>query len=507
MPEVTEPTIARGTSRTADVSEFKRTAVRGAIWVAAASAAAIPLTYYRNWVLGQAGDDGLVVGVLAVLLLFVNLVTTFVLFGGVTVVTNYLPKLPSSEDKSAFLASYGLISGAIVVAVVGVIAAKQSLLTWALKGEVDQSAVPFLLALLPIVVAASIANYAQAGLMDFRMSALLNAAPTFVTCLVATAGVLLFPEYLARTPFPVLASGFVAAYLVALGVGGWRVIQQLGVFRRRFFLPDGFWRYAGFVHLNTITPFLFNSIDQAFVLAAVGMRELGAYFVMMQMAEFCRFVPNRISQVMLASFSHLVGSGEHDSLKAAYKRLSRLAVVLTTLLVLGVMCLSPWLAELYGDFFGARYRYLIPLAALAAVGSVGAINSMLIMAKERTGIFLVSNLTLVAVQLVVTLFFIADYGVFAVIFGRAAGVVWGQIGNFSIIRWGLPNVHLAPPREYWPSLAVVGGVAAYLLSAEAVPLTHAVALMVGGSAVFLATIRFRYAELGALLQIAKSRSG
>lgn len=481
-------------------SGFKRTAVRGALWVTVTSAAAIPLTYYRNWILGQAGGDGLAVGALAIILLFVNLVTTFILFGGVTVVTNYLPKLQSAAEKSAFLVTYGLISCVPVLAAMLLIVARPDLLPLLLKGRVAQNVAPYFLVLLPIVTAASIANFAQAGLMDFRSSALLNQVPTLVTSVVATAGVLLFPTLLSEAPLPILAACFIVAYLLVLFIGGARIVRQLGAFRRRLFLPVGFWRYASFVHLNTVTSFLYTSIDQAFVLTAIGVKELGAYFVMLQMAHLCSFVPGRISQVMLASFAHLDARADNQAITRAYERLCRLTVVSTTLLILPMIFLSPWLARLYGPFFGTRYHYLILLAALVAIGSVGTINSMLIMAKERTGPFFANNVTVVAVQLLVTLALIKEHGVYAVIVGRAAASICGQVGNFSIIRWGLPGVRIAPPSEYWTSLVVVALSAAVAFTAEQLRVSYALLLLCATSMAFLAVVRFRVSEITILLQ-------
>lgn len=482
-------------------SGFKRTAVRGALWVTVTSAAAIPLTYYRNWILGRAGGDGLAVGSLAVILLFVNLVTTFVLFGGVTVVTNYLPKFRSSEEKSAFLATYGLISCVPILAAMLLIVAWPGLLPLLLKGRVMQSMAPYFLVLLPIVTAASIVNFAQAGLMDFRSSALLNQVPTLVTSVAATAGVLLFPTLLAKAPLPILAACFIVAYLWVLFVGGARILRQLGAFRRRILLPAGFWRYASFVHLTTMTSFLNTSMDQAFVLSTIGVKELGAYFVMLQMSQLCRFVPDRISQVMLASFAHLDARADNQAITRAYERLCRLTVVSTTLLILPMVFLSPWLARLYGPFFGTRYHYLILLAALVAFGSVGTINNMLIMAKERSGPFLASGVTVVTVQFLVTLLLVKAHGAYAVIAGRAAGLVCGQILKFIIIRWWLPGVRIAPPREYWPSLLVVAISATVALTAEQLRFTYALLLLCAASIAFLATVRFRVSEITALYRL------
>jgi O-antigen/teichoic acid export membrane protein len=483
------------TSLSLDMAGFKGNAVRGALWVTAISAASIPLTYFRSWILGQTDGDGVAVGALALILLFINMVSAFVLFGGITVVANYLPKLDSGDDKKSFLATYGLISCVPVLIAILLVAACPELLPLLLKGRIDQSATFCFLLLIPVVVAGSIANYAQAGLMDFRSSALISQLPTLVTSAVATVGFFFFPMQMAGASLPILACCCIFAYLLMFILASLRVFRQLGVSRPRLFLPTGFWKYASFVHLNTITPFIYGSMDQLFVLSSVGVEELGAYFVMLQMANFCSFVPGRISQVMLASFSRLNVCADHQVLTQAYQRLCRLTVASTTLLVLLMVFLSPWLAGFFGPFFGVRYRYLIILATLAAVGSVGTINSMLIMAKERTGQFLVNNIMVVAVQFLVTFLLIREYGVFAVIAGRAAASCCGQAGNFSIIRWGLSGVCIAPPIEYWLSLLVVLPSALVALFIDRLSVINAILLLIVSTLVFLVLIRFRISEI------------
>ncbi len=98
-----------------DNKSMKHLAVYGAIWVTLTSIAAVPLTYYRSWALGRIGDSGDVVGQYAIILIFIGILSTFVLFGGSSVVTNFLPKILRREDKSAFLLTYALISVACVM--------------------------------------------------------------------------------------------------------------------------------------------------------------------------------------------------------------------------------------------------------------------------------------------------------------------------------------------------------------------------------------------------------
>ena len=54
------------------------------------------------------------------------------------------------------------------------------------------------------------------------------------------------------------------------------------------------------------------------------------------------------------------------------------------------------------------------------------------------------------------------YGIYSILIGKFLGIIIGQTGFFSIIRWKLRQIKLLPPKEYWISLLPV--IAASLFS-------------------------------------------
>ena len=123
---------------------------------------------------------------------------------------------------------------------------------------------------------------------------------------------------------------------------------------------------------------------------------------------------------------------------------------------------------------------------------------MLIMAKERTGIFLGNSIILISLQLAITLLLLDDFGIYAVIAGKAAGIASGQIGLFSIIRWKLDDIRLSPPNEYWTALTIVLGAGAVSVYWNPLPLVWAVVALILLLCGFFCLIRFRIQEIIAL---------
>lgn len=487
--------------------ELKRIATRGALWVTLTSAAALPLGYYRSWILGRLGSDGTVVGSYAIILLFIQIVVTFVLFGGPSVVTNFLPKIERAGDKSAFVYTYGLISMLFAALFVALVNIFPSFVTFLIRKPVDLSTLRVLSMLVPIVVLSQMAIFCLAGMMEFRLSSLLTQVQLFVVCLFATIAWILFPDYMVSQSIPLLAASAGMANVLVIGVGTWHLARRLPRPGLRRYLPPNFWRFSSFVHLNSISTFAYQSIDQFVILAAVGTAELGAYFVLLQCAQLITFVPQRIGQVMLASFSHLVAGGDRDQLCRAYTRLCRVILIMSTPIAVFLVLFSYPIAAIFGDWSAARHLYLLALAAAIYAGTLGSVNSMLIMAKERTGYFLANSLVLIAVQLLVTLLLLNRWGAYAVIAGKASGIVSGQVGLFSIVRWKLGDVRLAPPGEFWAGLGVVLASAAFAVYRAPLGLPVAGLAFVVACITFMALIRFRVQEVKDIVHQRKNKAG
>ena len=70
-------------------------------------------------------------------------------------------------------------------------------------------------------------------------------------------------------------------------------------------------------------------------------------------------------------------------------RAPRLVLLLSTALALPITLFSRQIAWIFGPWYAERHLYLVLLAATAQVAALGTVNSMLIMSRKRTGLFLV----------------------------------------------------------------------------------------------------------------------
>ena len=470
----------------------------GAIWVTLTSALALPGSYFRNLLLGQFDSSGEVAGTFAAILVLLEFMRTFVLFGGTSAVTHFLPRIREPADKANFLLAYAFISFAVAVGLLGVVLIWPEifdLITSHPSGTAERAALSFLAL---IFLAQQLSVYALAGLMKFRLSSLITQYQLFAMLTVLGLGHFFFPEAIRNHTLTIFAFTIGSASLLGVLLGSRVIVAEVG-WPKGGRLPETFWRFATQVHANSICAFVYTNVDQIYILAQLGRDKLGGYFLILQLSMLIQFVPQRIGQVLLASFSNLIAEEEHERLRGIYLRLCRLTILLATTLSLGMIFLSRFTVGIFGDWLVADHHYLVLLAAAANIGCVGSINSMLILSKEQVGVYLANNTAVIVVQVLAMILLIPQFGIEGAIWGRILGTVAGQVGLFWIVRARISEMHLRVPFEYWMSQVFVLGSAVALLRFEiADTLTSLGAgLAVGG--VFLLVIRFKPSELRALL--------
>ncbi len=434
----------------------------GAMWVTFVAILSMPLAYYRNWILGRIGSTGEFAGCYALLLLYIQLISTFVFYGGSNVLTNFLPKMLTPQNKSSFLFTYSFISLIIVAIFILIINLFPEAYQYITKYHFDKQTIKYFSFLAPLIVLSNLVIFTLSGLMEFKLSSIISQFHLYLICLFGTLAA--FSPKVFFTESPLLFSCFISgiADFLIIVIGFKKIKQLLPDIIFKFFLPKNFWNFSSFVHLNTIITFIYTSIDQIFVFSKMGTSELGAYFILLQCAQLIRFVPTKIGQVLLSTFSNLIVSGNYNDLKIAYIKLSRFNVILCTILSIMVILFSRQIASFFGICYADKYIYLIFLSCGMHIGSLGSINSMLIIAKEKTDLFLFNNIALITAQFLFTIIFIDKYGIYSILIGKLIGIITGQIGLFSIIRWKLKQIKLLPPKEYWISLLPV--IAASLFS-------------------------------------------
>lgn len=427
----------------------------GYFWVSLISLIAAPLAYYRSLILGWSSDDGKLVGIYSVALIFMEIISTFVLVGGGTVITSYLPKLETLQRKSSFLGRYAGMNLCLLffLSFIALVFPSLNSLTNRLA-EYEYGIYPLLI-LGPFTLLSIMFTFALSGLGSFTLSGLLTNVQLLLVCLVSTVYFLVDREYFVTHGIPIFISTIVLAQLFNITVAMAEFYRMGLRFSLESSLPKGFSRFASHIHINSICNFTYRTGDQIFVLGALGIKELGAYFVAIQLADLINLLPLRTSQIMLAKFSRMVHDKSYEDVAATYALLTRIISCIAGSTALLLIFFSEPMASIFGEWGSHKAQYLQWLAFIAVLGCMNSVNSMLIMASESTSHYLAVNIAQMCVQLIATLLLIKTGQVFGVIAAKLLGMLVLQAGLFMIIKSGLTSIKIGISWHYFFTVVFV----------------------------------------------------
>ena len=190
-------------------------------------------------------------------------------------------------------------------------------------------------------------------------------------------------------------------------------------------------------------------------------------------------MPEKLGQVFLAQFSQFLADSDNTPLASFYNRICRLSIVVSTFLASFLILFAHPIMNLFGETVATGQNVLVILAIAFNIGNIGVVNSMLVVAKERTGAYLANNVILISFQFLTIIYAIEEFGMLGVAVGRLVGFIVGQVGLLVILRatTQLGSV-ISFPREYVPSQITVCLVALTLNSIENAVLGFILSLVV-----------------------------
>ncbi|MCK4731137.1 MAG: oligosaccharide flippase family protein [Methanophagales archaeon] len=462
-----------------NTDEIIQKSVSGAKWTVILSILAMPLGYIVNIILGRISPEAL--GIYGLLNIFIVSITTFILFGGGIVIIKYLPEI-DKDKKVSFLLSYILIVFLIAIFAIGLIYLYPQILDFIFGQAIPSGILPYLIIFIPIIILYFVFDYALNGLMELKTSVVIRKIITYGNFVVFVT-LFLFCKDFFREQLWAIIWGLSFVFYIVLGLlalfltkkkmkitslnkkesrnydckCSWiddvsqvllypfRILPKLRNFK--LYLPTKFWSFALFVHLSTIVDFSCEKIDQLFILSYFSIRELGLYYAALQTAMLIRFVPMLLGSVLLPTFSNLLASNEIKLIQKGYREVIRY----NTLMIVPASLLCIFFSRQIMGIFGAAYvqnhLVLVVLGVSSMVCSMGGVNSSLIMAKGRTGVYLLTSIMQAVFGFSLMFFLIGKLGVLGLAIGRGAGVVLAQVGLIFIVC-KLLNMGIKIPRAY-----------------------------------------------------------
>jgi O-antigen/teichoic acid export membrane protein len=452
--------------------------LRGLRWTLWLSAVAMPLGYATRLMLARTGPQ--VIGAFGLLLIYVRLVSTFLLLGGNAVLIQFLPRLPPRRRR-AFLVQYGAIVLAALVPWFAVAWLWPQGLRW-LFGPVGGARFQVILIWLsPIYIALSLSTAALKGLLEIAPAQMLGRAVTIGSFVIYAALFFTARGVLAREYLFLVWGIYLTLAAVMASIGLWLFWRATRTsprgagrrwrplrFLRSYPLPAGFWRYTLSLQGNSTIGFLSASLDSLLVLHWGGLRQLGLYVALMTLVTIIPTLLDILLDTLLPSLTHALAQG-------GYPAVASLNEATSQVLLLAALVMSVFLALFARPMvaiFGPVYQGLAPMLRIAAPAAAILAASHLyntifsaIGQPQRSTVAQIFRL-IVFVALFPGLW--RTQGLAGAVWAWAASELAHHLASVYFVRRG--GLHLPFPRGYaafWLGLALGSGLA---LAAPRMPL-------------------------------------
>lgn len=418
-----------------ETQQILESSVVGARWTLGLSLVVIPLSYGTNIILGRISPEAL--GTYGLLAVLSSAIATFFLFGGNQVVVRFLPEL-TPEKAGAFLFSYTVLAFAVAAVILFLVLPNPAALAYLTRSEINAWLPPYLLVLVPIVLLQQISLAALQARMELKwMSVISKLVPVFsFFCFLALMLLLrgYFTQYMFLTVITVVIGTNVMSLVLAVYQVWTRVIKPIGL-RLQVLFPPGFWYFATMIHLSTIVIFILDNFDQAFVVSHFDLAELGLYRASLVTAQFVRWMPLVLTQIVLPLFSNLLANQEEQHLRAVYNRITRYSMLATSGVALTLILFSQQILSFFGEAYMRSSSVLIILSSVFVLSAVSTVNSSMIVATGRVGWGIASGLIGSVAQIFLSFMLVGRLGLSGIAIAKTSNLLCITVLNALFVLW------------------------------------------------------------------------
>ena len=118
--------------------------------------------------------------------MFISVITSFVVFGGQTVLRNFMAKVTDAASRGRLLFTYTLIILALLFLVTGIFTIFPGLLEFFLRRKITSGVYIFFLLFSLVVIASELFSSAVAGMMNIKISTIAQSATRLLPLPVVT---------------------------------------------------------------------------------------------------------------------------------------------------------------------------------------------------------------------------------------------------------------------------------------------------------------------------------
>ena len=402
----------------------------GALWVTLTSTIGMVASYLNTLLASNIGDSASTLSFYALVLLLVQTVSTFGILGGSSAFSQNLPALSSQVEKDKFFTSIFAVSVLLISLISLIFVISPDYLIDI--GNVNRG---LLFLFIIIVFFQQFFLFILPAICEYRSYAIFIALMPISICLYLSF--IYFTNNLDDVESGIVVASFTSLF-ISLCLSAKTVFKKVNFMPMKFKEIVFFSKKALSVHLVTLISFLYFALDQYLITFLLGTGALATYFLSLQISQLVRFVPLKLGQLFLSSFSGAIKSNDTSQLYKMYNKSSFVLVFLANLVVIASLCYLGDIKKVFGAVGQGSGNLIFYMCFIMAVGAMGPINSMLVLAFQRNSSFLKVNILVLIVSLLCFLMFFESLGIVAIFLAKLISMIVGQLGNWIIIYkvWG-----------------------------------------------------------------------
>lgn len=432
--------------------DIKNQTKRGIMWMGILTIIAIPIQFATSIVLGRISPD--ILGEFGFIDLFFSTIVTFLFFGGDTVVIKFLPEI-KKEKRISFIISYGLIVTilyffSIVFLKVLNISPKFIL------GQDFPENYSFNLFILGIIyLIFYLVTSSLNGLIHLKESTILQKLINVFNLLYFSLYFVL-KDYYKVDEWALIINGTLFIIILITLYSLFFIKRAINFNEKKYFyLPKKFWQFGIFVHLSTLSIYIYEKLDQLVIVNMFNIKLFGIYYACFKVAYFVKFVPQIINKGLFPTLSTLVAN-KNDKEAVLYNEYNmKMNIVFGMFLALPIILFSKEILLLYGKEYTEYSWILTYLAYLFFISIPSQINGNLLNAKGKSNFFFINSICTILLQILILFYTINRFGLVSLLISRGCAIIMGTILTYILLKRIEPRVKMNTQYYFYCSILLV----------------------------------------------------
>ncbi len=411
------------------------------------SVATIPFGYLITLILARVSPEA--VGTYSLLGIYLGVISSVLYFGGGTVTIHFMAELSRGKRLPFFVSYYAL--SLVVTGLTAVLLILVPALASFLFGSRADIGLPLLLlvcAPLPLFYFASLATLR--GLMAVTVAQTLMRSLTIGACLVYGYVVLFHRDVFEREYTKIVIIPYFAILLILSILAFRRVLREMGatVSGLAFYLPPGFWSFALAVQAASMLALMHRKIDQIVLVWALGLSQLGIYFVLVQLAEASVLLNMFFLDGVFPAMVNLRVRQRFDKIAELYQSTARHLLLISSSMTFLIIALAGPVLSIFGSQYAASRDALLLFLLFTSIDSLGPLNHNLLIGMKEVNTWVVIQFIRVSTFLSLFALWGDRYGLVGIVAAR--GLAWclaGALAYWVVLR-KMPT-KLRIPRQFF----------------------------------------------------------